>query len=122
MAERSQPQKAQDKLAFLLSLVPYLMDHDRVSVADAAAHFGVPQQPVVEPTPRYTVRVAAPKWEPPSITTELRKLTAAHMEQITRDADLRDNLAQDPLESHDQSIPDSLGISLNSILARRRAV
>ena len=40
MAERPQPQKAQDKLAFLLSLVPYLMDHDRVSVADAAVHFG----------------------------------------------------------------------------------
>ncbi len=48
MAERSQPQKAQDKLAFLLSLVPYLMDHDRVSVADAAAHFGVPQEQIRE--------------------------------------------------------------------------
>lgn len=90
--------------------------------ASVSAHSSVSQQPAVEPTPRYTVRVAAPKWEPPSITTELRKLTAAHMEQITRDADLRDNLAQDPLESHGQSIPDSLGVSLNSILARRRAV
>ena len=35
------PLQAQDKLAFLLSLVPYLIDHDDVSVADAAAHFGV---------------------------------------------------------------------------------
>ena len=33
--------QAQDKLAFLLALVPYLMDRDRVSVAEAAEHFGV---------------------------------------------------------------------------------
>jgi proteasome accessory factor C len=38
--------QAQDKLAFLLSLVPYLMDHDRVSVADAARHFGVSKQQI----------------------------------------------------------------------------
>ena len=46
MAERAQPPKAQDKLAFLLSLVPYLMDHDRVSVTEAAAHFGVPAEQI----------------------------------------------------------------------------
>ncbi|RUQ97187.1 WYL domain-containing protein [Labedella endophytica] len=45
---------AQDKLAFLLSLVPYLMDHDRVSVADAAAHFGVPPEQI-----RQAVRLIA---------------------------------------------------------------
>lgn len=33
--------QAQDKLAFLLALVPYLMDRDRVSVTEAAEHFGV---------------------------------------------------------------------------------
>jgi proteasome accessory factor C len=33
--------QAQDKLAFLLALVPYLMDRDRVSVTEAARHFGV---------------------------------------------------------------------------------
>jgi proteasome accessory factor C len=33
--------RAQDKLAFLLSLVPYLVDHDRVSVSEVAAHFNV---------------------------------------------------------------------------------
>jgi proteasome accessory factor C len=32
---------ASDKLTFLLSLVPYLMDHDRVSVTAVADHFGV---------------------------------------------------------------------------------
>ena len=39
MAER--PFKAQDKLTFLLALVPYLIEHDGVSVSEAAAHFGV---------------------------------------------------------------------------------
>lgn len=46
MAERPQPQRAQDKLAFLLSLVPYLMDHDRVSVTEVAEHFGVPAEQI----------------------------------------------------------------------------
>ncbi len=41
MAERRKPMQAQDKLAFLLALVPYLMDRDRVSVTEAAQHFGV---------------------------------------------------------------------------------
>ncbi len=43
MADR-QPPKAQDKLAFLLALVPYLMDRDRVSVTEAAEHFDVPPE------------------------------------------------------------------------------
>lgn len=42
MSERPTPRHAQDKLAFLLSLVPYLMDRDRVSVNEVAQHFGVP--------------------------------------------------------------------------------
>ncbi|MDH6180865.1 proteasome accessory factor C [Microbacteriaceae bacterium SG_E_30_P1] len=46
MAERAQPQRAQDKLAFLLSLVPYLIDRDRVSVSEVAEHFGVPEQQI----------------------------------------------------------------------------
>ncbi|SDS74524.1 WYL domain-containing transcriptional regulator [Microterricola viridarii] len=37
----AQPFRAQDKLALLLALVPYLLDQRRVSVADAAAHFAV---------------------------------------------------------------------------------
>ena len=40
MAEKPAPLKAQDKLAFLLALVPYLIDQVRVTVAEAAAHFG----------------------------------------------------------------------------------
>ncbi|MDQ1596984.1 MAG: proteasome accessory factor [Microbacteriaceae bacterium] len=48
MAERRAPQQAQDKLAFLLSLVPFLMEHERISVQDAAHHFGVSKQQVRE--------------------------------------------------------------------------
>lgn len=40
------PFQAQDKLTFLLSLVPYLMDHDRVSVTEAADHFGVAEETI----------------------------------------------------------------------------
>jgi proteasome accessory factor C len=45
---KAQPRHAQDKLAFLLSLVPYLMDRDRVSVGEAAKHFGVPEEQIRE--------------------------------------------------------------------------
>ncbi|NEM90054.1 helix-turn-helix transcriptional regulator [Galbitalea soli] len=45
MAERQAPLQAGDKLTFLLSLVPFLMDHDRISVGEVAAHFGMkPEQ------------------------------------------------------------------------------
>lgn len=40
------PMQAQDKLAFLLALVPYLMDHERITVAETAAHFGVPDEQI----------------------------------------------------------------------------
>ncbi len=46
MAERPRPLHAQDKLAFLLSLVPFLMDHDRISVSETARHFGVPEEQI----------------------------------------------------------------------------
>ncbi|MCU1480800.1 MAG: DeoR family transcriptional regulator [Subtercola sp.] len=39
---------AQDKLAFLLSLVPYLLDRERVTVGEAAAHFEVSEEQVRE--------------------------------------------------------------------------
>lgn len=46
--KKAGPFQAQDKLTFLLSLVPYLMDHDRVSVTEAAAHFGVTKDQIRE--------------------------------------------------------------------------
>lgn len=48
MTERPSPFQAQDKLAFLLSLVPFLMEHERISVQDAADHFGVKPEQVRE--------------------------------------------------------------------------
>lgn len=41
MAERPAPPRATDKLAFLLALVPYLIDQVRVTVDEAATHFGI---------------------------------------------------------------------------------
>jgi proteasome accessory factor C len=46
VADRTPAPGAQDKLAFLLSLVPYLMDQGSVSVAEAASHFGVPEKQI----------------------------------------------------------------------------
>ena len=45
-APKPPPLQAQDKLTFLLSLVPYLMDHDRVSVEEAAAHFDMSKEQI----------------------------------------------------------------------------
>jgi proteasome accessory factor C len=44
----SAPLQAQDKLTFLLSLVPYLVERDRVSVAEVAEHFGVKAEQIRE--------------------------------------------------------------------------
>jgi len=44
----SQPLQAQDKLTFLLALVPYLLERDRVSVSEAAAHFRVKPEQIRE--------------------------------------------------------------------------
>jgi proteasome accessory factor C len=41
VSDRRPALQATDKLAFLLALVPWLIDHERVSVAEAAEHFGV---------------------------------------------------------------------------------
>lgn len=46
MPDRPTPLQARDKLTFLLSLVPYLMDRDRVSVQVAAEHFGVSEEQI----------------------------------------------------------------------------
>lgn len=43
---KPKPPQAGDKLAFLLVLVPYLMERGRVPVAEVATHFGVPEEQV----------------------------------------------------------------------------
>ncbi|RQP09394.1 MAG: WYL domain-containing protein [Microbacteriaceae bacterium] len=40
------PTGSRDKLAFLLALVPWLLEHDRVTVQEAAAHFGVSEDDI----------------------------------------------------------------------------
>jgi proteasome accessory factor C len=45
---KATPLQAQDKLTFLLSLVPFLIDHDRISVTDVATHFGVEPEQIRE--------------------------------------------------------------------------
>ncbi len=92
------------------------------------AQQGTPWQAVPVPPPVYTMKAAAPTWEPPSITQELQALTAARLAAIA--ADSANEI--DPDEAavreahvvavHDDERPDSLGVDLNSILARRRAV
>jgi len=48
VAERPQPLQARDKLAFLLSVVPWLMDHDGATVAETAEHFGMTPEQIRE--------------------------------------------------------------------------
>ncbi|MGV8911048.1 MAG: helix-turn-helix transcriptional regulator [Rhodoglobus sp.] len=85
MAKKVQPLRAQDKLVYLLALVPYLMDHDRVSVSDAAAHFGVPEQQI-----RDAVRLIAVSGIPGETATY-------------QDSDLFD-IAWDDFEDNDQIV------------------
>ncbi|CAN5209675.1 WYL domain-containing protein [soil metagenome] len=47
-AHNKKPLQAQDKLTFLLSLVPYLIDHESVSVAEVAEHFDVDPEQIRE--------------------------------------------------------------------------
>jgi proteasome accessory factor C len=48
VAERTPPLQARDKLAFLLSLVPWLMDHDGATVVETAEHFGMTPEQIRE--------------------------------------------------------------------------
>lgn len=47
-ASNPAPLQAQDKLTFLLALVPYLLERDRVGVAEVAAHFRVKPEQIRE--------------------------------------------------------------------------
>jgi proteasome accessory factor C len=85
MAKKVQPLRAQDKLVYLLALVPYLMDRDRVSVPEAAAHFGVPEQQI-----RDAVRLIAVSGIPGETSTY-------------QDSDLFD-IAWDDFEENDQIV------------------
>lgn len=64
MAARSKPLKAPDKLVFLLSFVPYLLERRVVDVAEAAAHFGMTEAEI-----RDAVRLIATSGLPGSTGT-----------------------------------------------------
>jgi proteasome accessory factor C len=55
VAKRPSTPRAQDKLIFLLSLVPYLIDRERVTVDEAARHFGLPPQQIRDAVSLLTV-------------------------------------------------------------------
>jgi len=46
MAKRQKPLKAPDKLVFLLSFVPYLLEQRVVDVSEAAQHFGMTEDEI----------------------------------------------------------------------------
>ncbi len=48
MVDKTPAPQARDKLTFLLALVPYLMDRERVSVHEAAQQFGVADEQIRE--------------------------------------------------------------------------
>jgi proteasome accessory factor C len=64
MAPRAKPLKAPDKLVFLLSFVPYLLEQRVVDVAEAAQHFGMTQAEI-----RDAVRLIATSGLPGSTGT-----------------------------------------------------
>jgi proteasome accessory factor C len=64
MAKRAKPLKAPDKLVFLLSFVPYLLEQRVVDVAEAAAHFGMSEEEI-----RDAVRLIATSGLPGSTGT-----------------------------------------------------
>lgn len=95
------------------------------------------------PQPTYVGKAAAPRWEAPGITAELKQITKARMAQIAQEAELQatrtnnsnipaTTAASAPTEPQSLSGSDSAnasqhnneadGFSLNSILERRRAV
>ncbi|WP_143755768.1 hypothetical protein [Sanguibacter keddieii] len=88
----------------------------------AAAAGGADWEPVAVPRPVYTLKSAAPRWEPAPLTAELRKLTEERRAELAavhgaEGAEADQQSAQDVAEEPSE---DSLGVNLNSVLARRR--
>lgn len=76
-------------------------------------------QPVPVPRPVYTMKSAAPRWEPAPLTAELQQVTEARRAQLAED---HAEPAAAPTPEHEgEPGVDSLGVNLNSVLARRRA-
>lgn len=76
-------------------------------------------QPVPVPRPVYTMKSAAPRWEPAPLTAELQQVTEARRAQLAEDHAAPVVSAASDHEG--EPGVDSLGVNLNSVLARRRA-
>lgn len=96
----------------------------RATTADARQPSAAPQaegadwEPVAVPRPVYTLKSAAPRWEPAPLTAELRKLTDERRAEL---AGASTAPAAPATTTADEPSEDSLGVNLNSVLARRRA-
>ncbi|MBF0722912.1 hypothetical protein [Sanguibacter inulinus] len=99
---------------------------DRASSAAPAARQPAPAQegestdwePVAVPRPVYTLKSTAPRWEPAPLTAELRKLTEERRAELAGASPAQPAPATVTAEEPSE---DSLGVNLNSVLARRRA-
>lgn len=75
-------------------------------------------EPVAVPRPVYTLKSTAPRWEPAPLTAELRKLTEERRAEL---AGASAATAAPTTTTAEEPSEDSLGVNLNSVLARRRA-
>ncbi|WP_143556659.1 hypothetical protein [Sanguibacter antarcticus] len=92
-----------------------------VAAAPAAAKAEPEEEwaPVPVPRPVYTMKSAAPRWEPAPLTAELQQVTEARRAQLAEDHEVPPVSA---VRRHEgEPAVDSLGVNLNSVLARRRA-
>lgn len=76
---------------------------------------GAEWQPVAVPRPVYVTKSAAPRWEPAPLTAALRQLTAERQAVLVEAFG-----GGTPYEPLVEAPDDSLGVNLNSVLARRR--
>lgn len=97
-------------------------------VQTAAAGDSTEWTSVPVPRPVYTMKSAAPRWEPAPLTAEMAQITLARRAElaagdgaavVTLVVEQPEDEASASAESEASS--DSLGVNLNSVLARRRA-
>ena len=95
----------------------------RTATDAAPAAGGADWEPVAVPRPVYTLKSAAPRWEPAPLTAELRKLTEerrAELAAVHGAEGAEADQVPAAQSAADEPSEDSLGVNLNSVLARRR--
>lgn len=75
------------------------------------------------PRPVYTMKSAAPRWEPAPLTAEMAQITQARRAELAAGdgAPAAPGEAAPSASDEVEAPSDSLGVNLNSVLARRRA-